>query len=158
MNLINHINHTSITVADVSETFNTLPGIHLNIFRQVNGHIRTDLNRRIPGTEPLHVLYKGKSLSRALAAAENNNAIRVKVFWMLFPEILFILYRPEQIFRIDPAGVDSIRLYVNDVNLFNHIKNTIPPFSRVKVDFDYNPAAKSVQYALSLLDVVKIDK
>lgn len=57
----------------------------------------------------------------------------------------------------DPAGVDSIRLYVNDVNLFNHI-STIPPFSRVKVDFDYNPAAKSVQYALSLLDVVKIDK
>ena len=53
---------------------------------------------------------------------------------------------------------DSIRLYVNDVNLFNHIKNTIPPFSRVKVDFDYNPAAKSVQYALSLLDVVKIDQ
>ena len=58
----------------------------------------------------------------------------------------------------DLSGVDSIRLYVNDVNLFNHIKNTIPPFSRVKVDFDYNPAAKSVQYALSLLDVVKIDK
>lgn len=55
-------------------------------------------------------------------------------------------------------GVDSIRLYVNDVNLYNHIKSTITPFSKVRVDFDYNPAAQKVQYALSLLDVVKIDK
>lgn len=47
-------------------------------------------------------------------------------------------------------GIDSVRLYI-DRKVYDDLAS-LPPFSKLAVEFDFNPAASSPSYALRLHD------
>ena len=50
-------------------------------------------------------------------------------------------------------GLDTLRLYVEPADYGRYCK--IEPFTEVEAVLDYNPVAKSVAYAMRLLDITQ---